>query len=84
MRDNFYDWKISVNSEFEILAEFLNIFREDKKISSCYCEGFENEWIYNSYSENKKQFTIEISSNEFLFMFFWIIKEYMNKTLDKG
>jgi len=81
MRNNFYDWKISVNSDFDVNADFLNLFNEKKNHSSCYFEGFKKEWVYGSYSENKKQFSVELYSyDEFLFMFFWIIKEYMNKT----
>lgn len=77
MRGNFHDWKISVNAPFEIeLPEKIlsNYTLKGEKINSCYCEGFSDEWIWDSYLNNKKKFTIEIGASlydlyTFLFIF---------------
>lgn len=65
MRDNFYDWKVSVYSENEIICDII----DNEKIPSVYCEGFPEDKVYDSYLNNKKCFTISISSNEKLLEF---------------
>jgi len=76
MRYNFYDWKVSVKAPVEIKvdADFMGLFKYSKNISSVYCEGFKNDWVYPSYSENKQKFTCEIHTHYMLFTFFWILK----------
>jgi hypothetical protein len=79
MRNNFYDWKISVQSPEEIDVNFLNLFKEDEKISDLHCEGFHSEWVFPSYKENKKEFTIEIGDHYRLHTFLWILNDYLKK-----
>lgn len=83
MRGNFHDWKITVSSPFEIpLPQELlsNQSRTTEKINSCYCEGFEKEWILDSYLNNKREFTIEIGSSLYeLYTFFFLLSVEVNK-----
>lgn len=73
MRCNFYDWKISVASFQEVNADFMGLFDPEMKIPDCYCEGFTERLVYGSYSTNKRQFTIELPSDNYcVFTFFWI------------
>ena len=77
MRYNFYDWKVSVNSDSEFAADFMDLFDSTAEIHDCYCEGFPTEWVYGSYAANKKQFTIELRSGMYeIYVFFRI---YFNK-----
>lgn len=83
LRGNFHDWKISVSSPFDIdiPEEILsNYTLNGDKINSCYCEGFEDSWIWDSYQKNKKEFTIEIGSSLYeLYTFFFLISVQVNK-----
>lgn len=83
LRGNFHDWKVSVSSPFDIeLPEEIltNLTLRGEKINSCYCEGFKDEWIFDSYMENKKEFTIEIGSSLYsLYTFFFLLNVEVNK-----
>jgi hypothetical protein len=79
MRNNFYDWKISIDSEQSItgIDEF---FGEDTPIASVYCEGFEESWVYGMYKENNKHFTIELRNNSYIvYTFFYMLKKSLEK-----
>jgi len=60
LRNNFHNWKISIDSENEINVDFMELFEKDETINPIYCEGFSKEQVFKSYNNNKKQFTIEI------------------------
>jgi hypothetical protein len=76
MRGNFHNWQISVNSKNSIIfPELLTGELSEEKELLCYCEGFEEEWIYDSYKHNNQKFTISIGYNLYLlFTFFFLIK----------
>lgn len=80
MRNNFYDWKISINSKYSItgIEEF---FREEKEpINPIYCEGFEKSQVFGMYKKNNKRFTIELPCNEYnLYTFFYMLKKSLNE-----
>ena len=76
MRNNFYDWKVSV----EIPESYDNlrvgympldcIMNPGEDILSCYCEGFKKEWVYGKFdveSPNKK-FTVQVHESEELYV----------------
>ena len=77
LRYNFYDWKISIDSDIDINVDFMGLFKSDEKINSVYCEGFKKEQVYDSYSNNKKQFTFEISDIYELYTFMFLLKNYV-------
>ena len=83
MRGNFHDWKISINSPTPIeLPEKLlsNSTLRGEKILSCYCEGFSEDWIWDSYMENKQKFTIEIGASLYdLHTFFFLFSVEVDK-----
>jgi hypothetical protein len=64
VRDNFYDWKVSVQSDKPIEIESEDLFNPSEKISSVYCEGFEEWDVFGAYDQNKKRFTVEVYSND--------------------
>jgi len=73
MRNNFYDWKVSVTSTRPIKANFGNIFDPKQPVPSVYCQGFLDSWIFGPYAENPKQFTVEIKDRNELFICLWLI-----------
>jgi hypothetical protein len=77
MRYNFYDWKISVEAPYQLKGkiDFLNLFDENKDISSCYCEGFPTECVFPCFSKNDENFTIELYDDYKVFTFFWILSQ---------
>lgn len=82
LRENFYDWKISViapEKYKDIEIDFMNIFNQEQDYSIHYFEGFNSEWVYESYKKNKQKFSFEITNNYKLFTFFWILKNYVMK-----
>lgn len=73
MRYNFHDWKVSVNSSHDVETDFMGLFKPDERVHEVYCEGFPKGLVYGPYTENKRQFTIELPpGNYHLFTFFWI------------
>lgn len=72
LRNNFHDWKISVNTGVFQRINFkeLGIFDTSAEISGVYCEGFKREWVYGSYDKDQNKFTAEINDNFNLQLFF--------------
>ena len=73
MRNNFYDWKMSVDipeSYAPLPGDFLPmdclshsmVENEGDKIASCYMEGFRKEWCYDAYLPKNppRRFSIEV------------------------
>jgi hypothetical protein len=80
VRHDFHDFKISIKSEKELIFDTMNLFKQDRKINSIDCEGFKEEWVYDSYTNNKKQFTIKINDGYYeAYTFFYILKNYLSK-----
>lgn len=73
MRNNFYNWMVTVNATRPILIDHGNLFNPDNKISEVYCEGFKPEDVKGSYNSNKASFTVSIDSKYDLYTFFWLI-----------
>ena len=64
IRDNFYNFKVSVESPKDLNIESIGIFDPDKEIHSVYCEGFSKNWVFGSYNKNRSRFTVEIYKEE--------------------
>jgi hypothetical protein len=76
-RCNFHDWKVSVWSPRELCfpASLLNRGGSEK-INRVYCEGFKDEWVLDSYENNKKEFTVELSPGEkYMWTFLFLLNE---------
>ena len=77
MRNNFYDWKISIKSLIHINTDFMNLFKEDSPISSLYCEGMPEDKVYGMYKHNKNEFTVEIYDQYQLYTFMWLLRNHL-------
>ncbi len=85
MRNNFYDWKVSVETHniHKINFQKLGIIHDtSEQIKSYVCEGFKEEWVYKPYDEDKWKYTVEINDKFNLKLFFWFIKQ--NKIIKEG
>jgi hypothetical protein len=77
MRDNFHDWKISIESPYSLKGkiDFLNLFDKNKDINAVYCEGFPRELVFPPFSKNDENFTIELYDDYGVYTLFWIISQ---------
>lgn len=78
LRDNMYNWNVSVESEKDIDCDFKDVF-SDYDYHYCYCEGFPKDRIYGMYQNNHKKFTICINDDYRLFTFMWLLADYLYK-----
>jgi hypothetical protein len=88
LRDNFYNWNVSVISEKPIttkLKGFVTDYKDcDKPIRPrscwgyCFFEGFPEEYRFGCYNENNKQFSTYISSDYELYAFVRMIMDGFN------
>ena len=62
LRDNFYNWTLSVIRKSENYYRLRDIINRDEIISSCYCEGFESCWTFGSYNMDPTMFTCQVIS----------------------
>lgn len=78
-RNNFYDWKVSVELPVPFGLENiipLDIISNKENISSCYCEGFKKNWVYETYQPNnltQTKFTIEISDDYKFYLLMYVL-----------
>lgn len=73
MRENFYGWVVSLKSPFEInLPE--DIVHGDGggngDVTSCYCEGFKEDWVYPYATEKVRLTTFRVDDDYSLFALF--------------
>ena len=82
LRNNFYNWKISVISDVPIIADFDGLFFTSpppdpgytgNPLSSCYFEGFPNELIFGYYDTNQSVWSAEIGFDEKLWTVLFLI-----------
>lgn len=78
LRDNFHDWKVSVESPIDLHFPTSLFSGEGKTvISTIYCEGFTDDQVFGPYSESQRRFTVEIYDMHRLFTFFFLLHEQM-------
>lgn len=81
IRYNFYDWKISVESNIALDIDFMGLFDRSENINNIYCEGFPKNRVYTSYDDDMwhKNFTVEIINQYQVYMFVALIVNYMKQ-----
>lgn len=80
LRNNFYDWKVSINSQIPIEFDPMGLIDKNKTIS--FCEGFPTGKLYGSYNSNHSQFTFEIRTNYDLYTYFYLLNNYIKTKAD--
>ena len=80
LRNNFYDWKISIDSKLELNFDTMGLFDTTNQIPRLFCEGFPEDKVFDWYLSSHKQFTIEIHDDYRLYTFMYILKNYIKNT----
>ena len=75
IRDNFFNYKVSVDSPFPITVDFFDLFDPEPKdyLHPVYFEGFPKNKVFRSFSENTKQFSVQLLSQEDVYLLIWLI-----------
>lgn len=81
MRDNFYDWKVSVQIDEPIDPDvigvsFFELFDRKAETSSCHCEGFSEHDVFGSFDSDHGKFTVSIGNDENLAKFCTLLRNY--------
>ena len=76
LRNNFYDWKVSVMSEKAVANDFEGLFTSGEK--ALHCEGFPEEFIFGTILENNHKFTVEISDVYKVYTFCYLLKKQVS------
>lgn len=63
IRDNFYNHKISVESDKAIRLDPRGLFDPAEQHPRCYCEGFPDELVFGAYADDQKRFTVSVNSD---------------------
>ena len=84
MRDNFYDWKVSVQIDepidIDIIgSSFVDLFDPKGTHSSCYCEGFSEYDVFGSFDSDRRRFTVSIGNDDKLMKFCEMLRRYAMK-----
>lgn len=79
MRYNFYDWKVSIRSELPVPDVFHNIIKRDEKVHQVYFEGFQDDWIFGSYNQDPRRFSVEIGNAYDLYAFILAINDALRQ-----
>lgn len=91
-RDNFYDWKVSVQlskcREYGDIVVPRDLVSDGyrKEISNCYFEGFKNEWVFPAFNpddDKQLKFSVEVSDDYRLYALLYNLKHlFMDKYFD--
>ena len=68
LRENFYDWNLSVKSDKEI---DLHGFSDDNRL--CFFQGFPSEYQFGHYNKDKRQFSLNPVNDYELYVATWLI-----------
>ena len=75
VRGNFHDYKLSVESERPIEADFTGLFDVDDSdyLSPTLFEGFPKDRIYGPYAKNHRKFSADIGTDHTLYTTVFLI-----------
>jgi hypothetical protein len=73
MRYNFHNWSVSVDSHYILDIREISSYAASIKTEAVYCEGFKDEWIFEKYDSNHKQFTLSLTSNYQMYTFMYLL-----------
>lgn len=74
LRDNFYDWCVSIESDNDINCDFKGLITDRQG----FYEGFPKNKIYPPYTkDNKKRFSFCIGSDYDLYVLMFLLRDYL-------
>lgn len=75
LRNNFHDWKVSVDSKVGPLEFELDDLCDTKSdVHAVYCEGFQDEWVFPAYEKSQERFTVELRDKFSLYTFLFLLR----------
>lgn len=78
MRNNFYNWMITIESIHELNINFMNLFDKAKKINPIYCEGMDTIGkVFGSFEDSKNKFTVEIQDDYNTYVFMYLLANHI-------
>jgi hypothetical protein len=87
LRNNFHNWKMSVDSQASVGADFRCLFYTippthpdytGNPLSPVYFEGFPRELVYGYFCQNDRQFSAEIHTDERLYVAVFLLAQSLN------
>lgn len=77
LRNNFFGWKVSVESKHRVTMDSTELFDMYEKHSVVYCEGFPADRVFGSYADafDKKpcNFTVELGGEHNVYAFMLLL-----------
>jgi len=73
MRDNFYDWNVSIRADWPVLDNFHGLIKKGKSPYRGNFEGFMDDWIFGSYNRNPREFSVELENSYEVYAFLLIV-----------
>lgn len=88
LRDNYYDWNVSVVSELPIITDlhgfqlsyneeerkkFPNGYIKGRYWGYCFFQGFPEEYQFGPFEENPSKFSLCIGSSYAVYTFLWLL-----------
>lgn len=88
MRENFYGWVISIRSPFIIeklpkfcYGDYLCKSDYSADIATCYCEGFNDSWVYKFKNENFNYSTFRVYEDYDLYTLIYLLNNLNGETV---
>jgi hypothetical protein len=84
LRNNFYDWKISVKASHRLPDLFMGLFDTLTAPSAIYCQGFSADWIFGPYAQNPSQFSLEIFDDYKVYTLLYILSRTLGLPVQRS
>jgi hypothetical protein len=72
LRDNFYNWTVSVQATY-VNDRFRDLFDREVRVNHVYAEGFVEADVFPPYAEDRSNFTLQLHSKYELYTFCWLL-----------
>jgi len=80
MRNNFYNWVVTVESERPVTGPFYGLIRPDEtKIPHYYAEGFHPDWLFDPWTSGAKKFSTFLYGEHTLWAFLMLLTEHLRR-----
>jgi len=81
LRNNFYNWKVSVETldGREVDVDHGRLFDPTEAHNACYCEGFPADRVFGSYAADPSRFTVELDSEHEVFTLLFLLSRWSRK-----
>lgn len=73
-RNNFHDWKVSVDADRDVDDVFCGLFDPGRQIADVHCEGFARAWVHGPYAHDRRRFTVALAPQDgWMFTFCFLL-----------